>query len=108
MKLNYHGNKIALQYRVITSCVKNVSDLYIACKMLRQPELLQEYNQIIQQQIQDGIVVEKVPDEEIENTDNESVHYLPHHGVVATSTYIYNKNSENFLNGLTVSVKQIG
>ena len=49
--------------------------------MLHQPELLQEYNQIIQQQIQDGIV-EKVPDEEIENADNESVHYLPHHGVV--------------------------
>ena len=49
--------------------------------MLHQPELLQEYNQIIQQQIQDGIV-EKVPDEVIENTDNESVHYLPHHGVV--------------------------
>jgi hypothetical protein len=43
--------------------------------MLHQPELLQEYNQIIQQQIQDGIV-EKVPDEEIENTDNESVHRL--------------------------------
>jgi hypothetical protein len=30
MMLSYHGNKIALQYRVITSCVKNVSDLYIA------------------------------------------------------------------------------
>ena len=49
--------------------------------MLCQPELLQEYNQIIQQQIRDGIV-ETVPDDEIENTDSESFHYLPHHGVV--------------------------
>ncbi|XP_028413524.1 uncharacterized protein LOC114536361 [Dendronephthya gigantea] len=50
-------------------------------KMLQQPELLQEYDQIIQQQIQDGIV-EKVPDEEIEITNDESVNYLPHHGVI--------------------------
>ena len=50
-------------------------------RMLRQPELLQEYDQIIQLQIRDGIV-ETVPDDEIENTDSESVYYLPHYGVV--------------------------
>ena len=50
-------------------------------KMLHQPELLQEYDEIIQEQIQDGIV-ERVPDEDIENTDKETVHYLPHHGIV--------------------------
>ena len=50
-------------------------------RMLRQPELLQEYDQIIQQQIRDRII-ETVPDDEIENTDSKSVHYLPHHGVV--------------------------
>ena len=60
-------------------CEKRLRSLHR--KMLHQPELLQEYDQIIQQQIQDGIV-EKVPNEEIEDTDKESVHYLPHHGVV--------------------------
>ena len=49
--------------------------------MLHQPELLEEYDQIIQKQIQDGII-ERVPDKEIENTDKETVHYLPYHGIV--------------------------
>ena len=60
-------------------CEKRLRSLHR--KMLHQPELLREYDQIIQQQIQDGIV-ERVPDEETDNTDKESVHYLPHHGVV--------------------------
>ena len=60
-------------------CEKRLRSLHR--KMLHQPELLQEYNQIIQQQIQDGIV-ERVPDEDIENTDKETVHYSPHHGIV--------------------------
>ena len=59
-------------------CEKRLRSLHR--KMLHQPQLLREYDQIIQQQIQDGIV-EIVPDKEI-NTDEESVHYLPHHGVV--------------------------
>ena len=59
-------------------CEKRLRSLHR--KMLHQPQLLREYDQIIPQRIQDGIV-EIVPDKEI-NTAEESVHYLPHHGVV--------------------------
>ena len=60
-------------------CENHLKSLYR--RMLHQPELLQEYDQIIQQQIRHGII-EAVPDDETENTDSKSVHYLPHHGVV--------------------------
>jgi hypothetical protein len=60
-------------------CEKRLRSLHR--KLLHQPELLREYDQIIQQQTRDGIV-ERVPDEETETTDKESVHYLPYHGVV--------------------------
>lgn len=60
-------------------CVKRLRSLQR--KMLHQPALLQEYDQILQEQIRNGIV-ERVPDEEIENSDSESVHYLPHHAVI--------------------------
>ena len=49
--------------------------------MVNQPELLHEYNQIIQEQIREGIV-ERIPKEEIEKMDGESMHYLPHHAVI--------------------------
>jgi hypothetical protein len=44
----------------------------------KDPELLSEYDHIIQDQLQSGIV-ERVPLNELDTT---GAHYLPHHGVV--------------------------
>lgn len=60
-------------------CVKRLRSLQ--WKMVNQPELLHKYNQIIQEQIREGIV-ERIPKEEIEKMDGESMHYLPHHAVI--------------------------
>ncbi len=49
--------------------------------MLQQPEVLNEYDQIIREQIKNGIV-EIVPDNEVSNVNGDCVHYLPHHAVI--------------------------
>ena len=50
-------------------------------KMLREPEVIKEYNQIIEEQLNKGIV-EKIPVEEANEKEVENVHYLPHHAVI--------------------------
>ena len=47
-------------------------------KLLKEPELIREYNQIIEEQLSKGIV-EKVAAEDYEK---ENVHYLLHHAVI--------------------------
>ena len=49
--------------------------------MLKEPELIEEYNQIIEDQMRQGIV-EKVPAEEDKVKESKSMHYLPHHAVI--------------------------
>lgn len=50
-------------------------------RMLHHPELMKEHDQIIQEQTRNSIV-ENVPDDEINNEDNDTIHYLPHHAVI--------------------------
>ena len=51
-------------------------------KLKGEPELLQEYDKIIQEQLQNSIV-EKVPELNCSTDQNErSVHFPPHHAVV--------------------------
>lgn len=50
-------------------------------KLLKEPELMKEYNQIIEEQVNNGIV-EGIPTEETMEKMGENVHYLPHHAVV--------------------------
>ncbi len=49
--------------------------------MLQQPEVLNEYDQIVREQLKNGIV-EIVPDNEVSNVNDDCVHYLPHHAVI--------------------------
>lgn len=48
--------------------------------MLKEPEVIHEYNQIIEEQVNKGIV-KKVATEENKGNENERVHYLSHHAV---------------------------
>jgi hypothetical protein len=50
----------------------------LVSRLKKDPELLSEYNHIIQDQLQSGIV-ERVPFNEFDTT---GAHYLTHHGVV--------------------------
>ena len=47
-------------------------------KLLKEPELIKEYDQIIEEQINNGIV-ERIPAEEHQEKEGENIHYLPHH-----------------------------
>ena len=60
-------------------CVNRLKSLQR--RMLREPELIEEYNQIIEDQMRQGIV-EKVPAEEVKVKESKGVHYLPHHAVI--------------------------
>ena len=49
---------------------------------MKEPELILEYNKIIEDQLSKGLV-ERVPAEQIElKKESEHVHYLPHHAVI--------------------------
>ena len=50
-------------------------------RLIKEPELLREYDQIIKDQLQEGII-EKVVEPGTDHLYNEGVHYMPHHGVV--------------------------
>ena len=50
-------------------------------KLSKTPEVLKEYDDIIQEQLASGII-EKVPNPEVERRNKEDVHYLPHHVVI--------------------------
>ena len=60
-------------------CVNRLKSLQR--RMLNEPEVIQEYNQIIEDQVNKGIV-EKIPAEEGDVKESETVHYLPHHAVI--------------------------
>ena len=64
------------QYRVTMNCVNRVKSLQR--KLLKEPELIREYNQIIEEQLSKG-VMEKVA---AEDNEKENVHYLSHHAVI--------------------------
>ena len=50
-------------------------------KLNKTPEVLKEYDDIIQEQLRSGII-EKLPNPEVETRNKEGVHYLPHHAVI--------------------------
>lgn len=57
-------------------CCKRLGGLLM--RLRRDPQLLKEYNQIICDQLEKGMI-EKVPQPD---TVSDRIHYLPHHGVV--------------------------
>ena len=55
---------------------------HLHSRLLKSPELLERYHTIIQDQISKGIV-ELVPDDSrVATATSNTVHYLPHHGVI--------------------------
>ena len=63
------SNDYELSYNRLTSLVN---------RLKQDPTLLKEYNAIIEEQIEQGIV-ERVP---VEKEDNSATQYIPHHGVI--------------------------
>lgn len=82
---NGHRYEVPLHWRdnhpAISSdhelCVNRLKSLQR--KLLKEPELLREYHQIIEEQLSKGIV-ERVAAEK--DNEKENVHYLPHHAVI--------------------------
>jgi hypothetical protein len=53
-------------------------------RLKEKPDLLNEYDSIIKEQLRGG-VIERIPEHELtESTEEGTVHYMPHHGVVRT------------------------
>ena len=61
--------------RRLTTTIKKLKD---------QPEILKQYDQVVREQLQSG-VVELVPQDQIPQPG--SVHYLPHRAVVRNQGY---------------------
>ena len=53
---------------------------YLHSKLLRRPELLKEYNSILQEQLQKGIIERVEADKD--RVGVKPIHYMPHHAVV--------------------------
>ena len=75
MPLPWRDNHPAIS-RGYELCVNRLKSLQR--KLLKEPELIREYNQIIEEQLSKGIV-EKVA---AEDNEKENVHYLPHQPVI--------------------------
>ena len=60
-------------------CVNRLKSLQQ--RLLKDPELIQEYHRIIEDQISQGIV-ERVAAEQSKVNESETVHYLLHHGMI--------------------------
>ena len=67
---------ISSDYELCVNCLKSLQR-----RLLKDPELIPEYDRIIEDQISQGFV-EKVPAEQGEVNEIETMHYLPHHGVI--------------------------
>ena len=79
MKFRSHG-RIRMHPVLPTNyqlCLKRFHGLFH--RLQQNPSLLEEYDTIIQNQVQQRIVQ---PVEDSEATETENVHYLPHHAVV--------------------------
>ena len=50
-------------------------------QLSKTPDILREYENIIQEQLAAGII-ENIPNQSSEELNDEDVHYLPHHGVI--------------------------
>ena len=74
--LPWHANHPAISsdYEL---CVNRLQSLQR--KLLKEPELIHEYNKIIEEQLSKGIM-ERVAAEK--DSEEEEVHYLPHHAVI--------------------------
>ena len=60
-------------------CIKRLK--FLQRKLLGQPELLHEYDEIIREQLQSGIIEQITETDEV-NPETDAIHYLPHHAVV--------------------------
>ena len=73
VKLPWSGTPdITCNYQL---CVNRLKEL--KQRLNKDPEIAREYNEVIQEQLKEGII-EKVT----EDQPNEKIHYLPHHPVV--------------------------
>jgi len=87
----WSGDRYEVKLPWKEDCLPLSSDNYLLCesrlrslhhKLRKDPELLAEYDNIIQDQLSKGII-EKVPEEDSNNEKNAARnHYLPHHAVV--------------------------
>jgi hypothetical protein len=72
--LPWKENRPSDHYNLTYRCV-----LALQRRLLHDRDLLTEYDKIIKDQLDAGII-EKIPQQEINRSEN--VHYMPHHGVV--------------------------
>ena len=86
VRFNRQRYEVLLPWRDNHPAISNDYELYcvnrlksLQRKLLKEPELIREYNQIIEEQLSKGIVEEVAAEKDNENED---VHYLPHHAVI--------------------------
>ena len=95
VNVRHNGHRYEVELPFKGDCLP-IPDNYNLCynrlksmhfKLSKTPDILLEYENIIQEQLAAGII-EKIPNQSSEELNNEDVHYLLHHGVIR-------KNREN-------------
>ena len=89
VSVKHNGERYEIEIPWKNDCLP-IPDNYNLCynrlksmhyKLNKTPEVLKEYDDIIQEQLRSGII-EKLPNPEVETRNKEGVHYLPHHAVI--------------------------
>ena len=89
VNVRHNGQRYEVELPFKDDCLP-IPDNYNLCynrlksmhfKLSKTPDILHEYENIIQEQLAAGII-EKIPNQSSEELNDEDVHYLPHHGVI--------------------------
>ena len=89
VNVRHNGQRYEVELPFKDDCLP-IPDNYNLCynrlksmhfKLSKTPDILREYENIIQEQLAAGII-ENIPNQSSEDLNDEDVHYLPHHGVI--------------------------
>ena len=89
VNVRHNGQRYEVELPFKDDCLP-IPDNYNLCynrlksmhfKLSKTPDILREYENIIQEQLAAGII-ENIPNQSSEELNDEDVHYLPHHGVI--------------------------
>ena len=89
VNVRHNGQRYEVELPFKDDCLP-IPDNYNLCynrlksmhfKLSKTPDILREYENIIQEQLAAGII-ENIPNQSSEGLNDEDVHYLPHHGVI--------------------------
>ena len=79
VNVRHNGQRYEVELPNYNLCYNRLKSMHF--QLSKTPDILREYENIIQEQLAAGII-ENIPNQSSEELNDEDVYYLPHHGVI--------------------------